>query len=217
MTTQGAETNPGDVPAAQAPGGAASTGAGRLGPLWAWALAAGLVSGLVSWLVGEATFDRFQPKIVHPPGYDKLGPYDKLAALAVLHREQQTPVGIKKGAVAFGTLGAMLGLTLGLAGGLARRSARSGLVAAAVGLVAGAVAGAGMCAALTPVFYRFHEPDSPSLLMPVLVHAGMFAAIGAAAGLALGLGSGGRPAIGRAVLGGLAGGLLGTLAFEAIK
>jgi hypothetical protein len=70
--------------------------------------------------------------------------------------------------------------------------------------------------ALTILDYRIRDPSSHSLLIPLLLHAGIAAAVGAGGGLALGLGLGSRPAAARAAAGGALGGLLGAVLYEVI-
>jgi hypothetical protein len=109
---------------------------------------------------------------------------------------------------------------LGLAGGLARRSGRAAAAAGLLGLVLGAAAGAGMSLALLPPYnaYRGQHPDEAShdLVFPLLVHLGVWSAVGAVGGLALGIGLGMRGALPRVVLGGLVGAAVAAAAYVLI-
>jgi len=183
--------------------------------LWPLALAAGLAAGLLSWGCGEITHGRFQPNIKDVPASMRgnqvtLTPYWKML----------TEVGYRKrSALAYGTLGASLGLAMGLAGGLARRSAGGALLAGLVGLLLGAGAGAGASSGLVPRYYqmidRASEADAANNMVPgLLMHAGVWGAVGLAVGLALGLGTGGRDRTVLAAIGGGMGALLGAFVYE---
>jgi len=180
----------------------------HLGVSWRLLLAASLGAGIVSWLGGEATYGSFRPATVITlvMGAPELSttPATRAAADA------------KNAAVAFAMLGAALGLALGLAGGLSRGSRRAAAQAALIGGGLGGLLGAVTAWALTILDYRIRDPSSHSLLIPLLLHAGIAAAVGGGGGLALGLGRGGRPAAVRAAAGGALGGLLGAVLYEVI-
>ncbi len=178
--------------------------------LWAWALGAGLLAGLVSWLGGEACVELIKPPrhAVNSHGM----------TLTVTDRRGEAAAVAKNAGLAFLLLGAALGGGLGAAGGLARGSRRAAVQAACAGLVLGVVAAGGMSLALLPAYnaYQRRYPDDAArdLLLPLLVHAGIWSAIGAAGGLALTLGLGERGPLPRAVLGGFLGAAAGTVAYE---
>jgi hypothetical protein len=184
--------------------------------LWVFALVAGLVAGLESWVGGEAAYGHYTPVFKLPANWDRLGPYDKPNVISDLLREATPIAEAKNTAVAYGLLGASLGAALGLAGGLARRSAGAALAATLFGAVAGVATGAGMSVVLTHEFYRRINPES-GMMLGMLTHAGIWVPVGAVAGLAFGLGLGGPRAIAFALLGGLAGAVFGTMAFETIN
>jgi hypothetical protein len=196
---------------------AAPVAVGRRLPRWLLTCAAGLVAGVLSWAIGEATFDLFKVKdaIVYPPNYKSFSGYAKMEVDAALETAARKVVERWKAIIAFGSLGLLLGVSLGLTGGLARGSSRSAVAAAVVGGVAGAAAGGGLSFALVPLFFRYENPEGGGLLVLFLTHAGIFAGVGAASGLALGLGLNDRPALGRALFGGLLGALIGTVAYDA--
>jgi hypothetical protein len=220
-TTPAADLAGDAVGPGKAPGGAAP-GAW----LWLWALAAGLVAGLAAGIGGEATQGLFKIHYQRPANWAQLSPFERPDVESALIRKATPPVEEKNTAVVYGLLGGALGGALGLAGGLARRSARAALAAAVLGLVAGAATGAAAGSGMAFVFYQqldsapkapsgFVEADPrPSLLFDLLVHAAIWAPVGAVAGLAFGAGLGGRRSVGQALFGGLAGAVLGTMAFE---
>src|SRR5262249_5941863 len=116
-------------------------------------------------------------------------------------------------ALAYGLLGGALAGALGLAGGLSRRFVRAAMVAGLAGVVLGTATGAGASLLLTPEFYRRITPDT-GMTLGMIIHAGVWTPIGAVSGLALGVGLGGTRAIALALLGGLAGAVLGTMGYE---
>jgi hypothetical protein len=207
-----AQAEPSPMAAQTAPG-ALSAGGTSPSHLWLWALSAALLAGLVTCLGGEAAYDWFKPIFPLPANWAKLGPYEKPDVLSALLRKARPGAEAKNSALAYGLLGATLAGGLGLAGGLARRSIPAALAAALVGLVGGAATGAGLSVPVTHAFYKHLDPES-GLMLALLIRGGIWAPIGAVAGLAFGLGLGGPRTIARALIGGLAGGILGTMAFE---
>jgi hypothetical protein len=178
--------------------------------LWACVLGAGLLGGVVSWLAGEGCVELIKPprQTVNSRGM----------ALRVADRRAEAAAVAKNAGRAFLILGAALGAGLGAAGGLARGSGRAAVLATWAGLVLGIVAAGVMSLALLPAYnaYQRRYPDEAArdLLLPLLVHAGIWSAVGAAGGLALALGLGGPGPIPRAVLGGFLGAAAGTVAYE---
>jgi hypothetical protein len=168
------------------------------------------LAGVLAWLAGEYTRDYFKPS-------------DEAATQAynftALNREME-PVSAGNGALAFGALGGLLGLVLGVAGGLIRRSTQGVVLGALVGLILGAAAGVLPSMWVMPWSWR-HRNDDPSatlLLTPLLVHLGLWSAIGLAAGLAFGVGSGtSKPSrYFEMALAGVVGAMLGTFVFEMV-
>lgn len=177
---------------------------------WLVVVATALLAGALSWLVGEAAYDYFQPsEEAARQQYD----------FSALNREMAVAGG-RNGAVAFGALGGLLGLAMGLVGGLARRSAHGALGAGLAGLVLGVAAGALPAFVLVPwhVQNRNNDPASLNLLTPLLVHIGLWCLLGLTAGLAYGLGRYGleRTALLKAALGGLIGAVVGAVVYEMI-
>jgi len=183
--------------------------------LWLWALAGGLLAGLISWGCGESTYNLFRPVFVQPPNWAKMGGYERADYRIADEVRQKSSLGLKNAALVFGVLGATLGGALGLAGGLVRRSLSGGAVAAAVGAATGAIAAAVASAGAVPVFYRFVDPEM-GLITPMVTHMVIFGAIGAAGGMSLGLGLGGRTNVLKGLFGGLLGGILGALVYDVV-
>jgi hypothetical protein len=193
-------------------GAAGRPDSGRPGAVRLWALAAGAVAALVSWLLIEATHDSFKPK----------GTAAQFAGSTFLFAgwQERATAGARNAALALGLTGAIVGLALGLAGGLARRSARAGAVAAFLGLVLGAAGGAGAALAAVPLATRVHDRDpgnmSVEMASSLMVHALPWAAVGAMGGLAFGVGLGRGIRAGRGLLGGLIGAVAGAFLYEVI-
>jgi hypothetical protein len=125
----------------------------------------------------------------------------------------------KNGAVAYAVLGGVLGLTLGCAGGVARRSTGSAIVAGLCGSMTGTALGAGISWLVLPQFFDWNRRlgnEEPSLLIGLVLHGAVWAAIGAAGGMAFGLGLGERRKLPHAVAGGLIGAIVGTAVYEVI-
>jgi hypothetical protein len=184
-----------------------------IGRLVAWALGAGLLAGVASWLIGEAAFNAFRPPY---QAQHVMGQVIMKATFA-----DQSAADSKNATLAFAVLGGLLGIALGMVGGLARQSARAGAVAAAAGLVLGGVLGAVASWALLPVYFHAlavaQEALSRDLTLPLLVHGGIWAACGLAGGVAFGIGlGGGRAVVVKAGFGGLLGAILGAALYELI-
>jgi hypothetical protein len=177
--------------------------------VWALALAAGLIAGLASWLIGEAFHGRFAPPDARTG--QRFSP-DQLKS----RRASLNAATALEATVAFGSLGAVAGLALGLAGGCARGSARTAVIAALAGAILGGAAGAIMPRVLLPIYYRVHDPDHDDLILAILIHGGNWSLIGAAAGAAFGVGLGDRGHVLRALLGGLLGAITGVLVYEIV-
>ncbi|MEJ7640110.1 MAG: hypothetical protein WKF75_19630 [Singulisphaera sp.] len=142
------------------------------------ALVAGVTAGMAAWLGGESIHGAFNP--VETYALLASGQMDRLNN-AARNREAT---------LAFGMLGGALGLALGLAGGLARRSARAAAIAAAVGLALGVAVGVVPALVLLPIADA-NRALTDGLILPLLVHAGLWSARGARAD--------GRTGSGRAV------------------
>jgi hypothetical protein len=143
---------------------------------WAILLLAGLVAGPVAWGAGELAHGFFRPRTyrVEIMGMVSMQP----------SRESQKSADIANSTVASAILGAVTALMMGLAGGLAVRNPGRGLMVGLVAQAAGAMAGAAAAYALMPIFYWQLVPDSNDLLTPILIHGGVWTAIGVVGGMA---------------------------------
>jgi hypothetical protein len=186
-------------------------------PLWLMTLGAGLAAGLIGWAHGEMAFSRFRPEseVIYPPGFEKISGYQRQAVVSEIMGQATQVAERKKAAASFGLLGLLLGAGLGLLGGWADGSARRAGLGAVVGGLAGALSGAGLSWAAVPLIFRYQDPES-GLMILAMTHAAIFIAIGGTAGLGLGLGLGDGSSIARALMGGLLGGFMGTVALEAV-
>jgi hypothetical protein len=182
----------------------------RIGVIGTWALSAGLVAGLVAWLAGESIRGLYEI----PAGSER--DFSRIVEFGLERQRLLLEADLKGGAWTFGILGAALGLALGLAGGLARRNPWAALTAAPAGLILGGAVGAGMALGMVRLYYLDYNPHSNSLLLPLLVHGGIWSTLGLVAGTSLGIGLGGRGRILQAGLGGLLGAILATLIYEVV-
>jgi hypothetical protein len=169
-----------------------------------YAVVAAVIAAFLAWGIGEKMYDYYRPS-----GTAQRDPRDFTA----LNREKRI-ADQKNTAIAFGTFGALFGLMFGLAGGALGRSIPGGAGAALAGLLLGGIGGTLVSYELAPIFARFYSDENPSLLLSFLVRGGAWAVVGMAAGLALGWGWHGFAGIRRTLFGGLAGSLIGTMAFE---
>jgi hypothetical protein len=146
-------------------------------PVWAIALLCGILASAVAGVAGELAHGAFKPRMYRV----------EILSLKTLQpsRESQRAADIKNASVAFAILGGITGLAMGLAGGLAVGSIARGLKVGLVALLAGAITGGLASVALAPLFYRDLIPDTNDLLSPILIHGGIWTAIGAVGGIAL--------------------------------
>jgi hypothetical protein len=175
---------------------------------WVVILGLALLAAVASWLWGEVLLDHFKPP-------------EKLSAssrMFVALNQEIARANALNGALAFGALGGFLGLALGLAGGLTRLSPRSAVMGAIVGFVVGGFAGALPAFGLMPFQWKHRndDPNNATLLMPLLIHLGLWSGVGLASGLAFGVGRYGLKQwrLIEAALAGLVGAFLGTFVFE---
>jgi hypothetical protein len=220
MTESVADSLPDDGPPDDSPGpvktpdGTRDGGAtaGRRSPparAWALTLIASTIAGLASWLVLEIYHDRLQPGLLNTPGIPTAEEANAAAAARVAAYTLEATL-------AFGSLGAALGLALGVAGGAVSRSFRRALIAAISGAFLGAIAGGSVAGVFTPIFFRWYNPDSDTLILAIAIQAVICSAIGASTGATFGIGLGGRIQVLRAAFGGLFGAILGVLLFQIV-
>jgi hypothetical protein len=212
MVSQEAASSGADPIVPAAPQETRPAGAAWPGKLLNWVLILGLamLAGVGAWVAGESTSVYFQPSPAAAANYR-----DSRAL-----NLEMPGVNARNGALTFGVLGGLLGLALGLAGGFCRRSPDGALMGAIAGLILGAAVGALPSFLVMPWQWR-HRNDDPatlSLLVPLLIHLGLWSGVGLGAGLAFGIGSGGfRPArLIESALAGLVGAMLGTFVFEMV-
>jgi len=120
----------------------------------------------------------------------------------------------RNAAVNYAIVGALLSLGLGAAAGwlVKPRSISRGCLAGLAGIVLGACGGAASSHVLAPLFFGHQE--AADLRLAVLIHLGIWTAIGGAAGVAFGIGSASRRLFVLALIGGIVGGAMGTLLFD---
>jgi hypothetical protein len=169
----------------------------------------GLLAGLAAFAVGEATHKLI---LAEKRTFNIMGTPVTTATAAT-----QAAADTRNGALAFGALGMCLGGGLGIAGGLARRSAAATVAAGLLGSIVGAALCGGVSLALLPRFlsarvaYSDHE-----MIISMVMHGLPWGLAGAAAGLAFAVGLGQWRLFARAPAAGLAGAVLGAIAFDLI-
>jgi hypothetical protein len=178
--------------------------------IWAIALGAGVAAGLIAWLAGELTHGFFRPRLYK---VEVMG----LGTTMQPSRESQFAADLRNAALAFAILGCATGLAMGLAGGLAGGSAARGVVVGLAAQAAGGLVGALAAAALVPFFYRRLVPDSNDLLTPILLHGGIWMAIGAVGGLAFALGLNSRRRLANALGAACIGAFLAAVLFHLLS
>jgi hypothetical protein len=192
-------------PAASAEMHAVDVSTRRGAGVWVAALAACLIASTLSWLATEAVVRSIPTEIEE---VDVNGEAKGIVTTASANRSD-----VKRAVMAHGFRGAALATALGLAGGLARR--RVAIVAGVVGLVFGCAAGVGAAFGVFNAYFRYLDPISGDLLLPLISHAAVWGALGAAGGLAFGLGLREGPGCAaRTALGGLIGAVLGAAVFQ---
>lgn len=173
-------------------------------PVWAAALAAGVLAAGLTGAAGEAAVGYFDPRA-----------YGTSGTAGVVTGGSEWAM-ICDATLAYGLQGSILGLLLGLAGVVAGGGARAraALLAIPAGLLVGGL-GVAASLGLFPLWMRHQDPIAGDLALSLLTHGGVWAVVGAGGGLAFALGMGLRPAgMVRAALGGLAGGALGAVIYE---
>ena len=140
----------------------------------------------------------------------------KLPGLRLAHHATRLNIGRagQNAAVAYALLGAVLSLIFGVTAGCfpGRFSIPRVLAAGLAGIVLGASFGAASSYGLTPIY--FHRLGTADITLSLLIHLGIWTAVGAASGVAFGVGSGSRDVLVRSLVGGIIGAALGTLLFE---
>ena len=174
-------------------------------------LTAGLLSGLISFGIGEAIYNLIPPQRV--PQKIRMSNIEVL--LPSHHTENAAAA--KNAALAFGLLGTCLGGLLGMAGGLARQSKSATVTAGLLGAALAAALGAGVSLALLPYGLQAQlDHTDNDLAIALAMHCLSWGPLGAAAGLAFAVGLGQKGMAIQTVTAGLTGALAGTICFELI-
>jgi hypothetical protein len=120
----------------------------------------------------------------------------------------------RNAAVAYGLVGGILSLSLGLLASslYARCSVPRVLAAGLTGFVLGILFGATSSYGLTPAY--FSRMEKADINLSILIHLGIWVAVGAAAGLAFGVGYGTRKVLVGSLIGGIIGAAAATLFFD---
>jgi hypothetical protein len=176
------------------------------GRLLAFAAFAGLIAGVASLLAGEVIMNHYQsdllPTLKIVPSPEDMRRWNDARLYSAI--------------LTFTAMGGFLGLAMGLAGGLARRSAFAGARAAILGLLIGSATAASLAFILVPMFFKTYDPQSTSLLMPLLTHGAIWSSIGGASGLAFAAGLGGQERWKATLVGGLVGASAATMIYEIV-
>ena len=176
--------------------------------VWAIAMTAGVAAGLISWLAGECAHEAFKPQL-----------FKVRVALTTFIQPTNASLNsadLKNATLVFTILGAVMGLVMGISGGFAARSIARGLIVGLGGLVAGGLVGALASLGLLPLFFRQAVPDPNDLLSPLLIHGGIWMAIGAVGGSAFATGMKCGRCIFNAATGACLGAFLATILFHGL-
>jgi hypothetical protein len=180
--------------------------------LWALALGAGVLAGIASSIGGEASTAVFKPRLIAAKS--------KGRSIRVATRHDQAISDAKNAGLAFVIVGGFLGAGLGAAGGLARGSVRAAATTGFLGLILGSVTALVASAAALPLYDAYSERHlddvSQNLIPPILVHAGIYSALGAAGGLALAIGLRERNRVLPCFLAAMAGAALAAITFDLV-
>jgi hypothetical protein len=178
--------------------------------LWAPALVAGFIAGVFSFLSAEVSKTAFKPR--------RITAISKGRSIQVATRREQAISDAKNAGLAFTIVGGLLSAGLGAAGGLARGSFRAAATTGFLGLALGIAAGLGASAAVLTSYNayigRHPEEASQSIILPVLVHVGIYTAIGAAGGFAFAIGLAAGDRVLPCILGAMAGAGLAAIVFD---
>jgi hypothetical protein len=174
--------------------------------LMAFACVAALVAAAVSSVAGEVIMARYESDLF--PSSKRIPPPEDMVRWR--HARLYTAL------LTFTTTGGLLGLAMGLAGGLARRSASASARAAILGLVLGTATAGGIASILVPIFFKVVDPQSVSLVIPLLTQGAIWASIGAVSGLVFAVGLGGRSRWITTLVGGLVGAAAAAIVYEIV-
>jgi hypothetical protein len=171
-----------------------------------------LTAGLVSWIACEWACDLFRPRLLEVPRWE--------AVWMEPTPESRYAADLKNAALANAVLGCAAGFAMGLAGGLAARAPSRGifvgLSAQAVGLLVGALSALAVIPVFHPVFPRMFRTVTNDMWLPLVMHAGIWAAVGAVSGAAFAIGMGCKSRLLNAIGSATAGALLAAVFFQLI-
>lgn len=168
------------------------------------AIVASVVAGVGAWGAGEFNFGRYDPTLTL-----------ELSLSNAMYGLSNSAM-VKNAALAYGPFAGLTGLLLGLAGGLASGNLKRGILAGFAGMVVGSALAVLATYGVVPYFKSNYNPDSEDLILPMAVHGAIWLGAGLGGGLGFGLGLGGWNQLGRSILGGLIGSMVGTAAYECL-
>ena len=167
-----------------------------------------LVAGLVSFGIGELTYDLIPAARVRPD--PSVGEKNMLATT-----ETQRTATSQNAAIALGVLGLCSGACLGWAGGWSRRSRSAAIRSALLGAILAMFAGASISLLLLPPLLKiriYHEEYAS--LISLATHGLMWGMVGAAAGLAFAYGFGERRFLVQAAVACFLAGIVAAILFD---
>ena len=174
---------------------------------WVLGFFIAIAMALLAWIGGELGYFTAKPGM---STYKMMG-----ATITGETSETRFLAEVRTSALTYGAFGALLGLGLGLTGGFSTGRLKSTAVAAILGLLIGGASGVIASSLVLPAYNRWSIDVRGEPLPSLAMHCGLWLPLAAAAGLAYGLGRGGWRYAG-ATLGGMAGGLLGTVIYEVL-
>ncbi len=190
-------------------GGNRSFSRRRIGAI---ALTAGVTAGLVSWVACEWVHDVFRPRLFEVPKWEAVWMEPTL--------ESQYAANLKNAALASAVLGCAATFAMGLAGGLAARAPSRGifvgLSAQAMGSLVGAVTALALIPVFHPVLQRPFRTVTNDVWLPLVMHAGVWAAVAAVGGAAFAIGMGCKSRLPNAIGFAAAGALLAAVFYQLI-
>jgi hypothetical protein len=167
-----------------------------------------LVAGLVSFGIGELTYDLIPAARVKPD--PTLGEKNMLPTA-----ETQRTATSQNAAIALGVLGLCTGACLGWAGGWSCRSRSAATRSALLGAILAMFAGASISLSLLPPLLKiriYHEEYAS--LISLATHGLMWGMVGAAAGLAFAYGIGERRFLAQAAVACFLAGIVAAILFD---
>jgi hypothetical protein len=171
-------------------------------------LIAGLAAGFFSWRCGEMATSAFKPQLFRV----QIG----LQTFIQPTLASENAAEFKNAVVAYMILGALTGLAMGIAGGLTAQLPSRGLITGLGGAVVVAAIAAAASYGLLPLFYRRHVPDPNDWWSPLVIHGGIWTAVGAASGLFFAIGRRSIAYAPRVIFGASVGAVLATFLFQAL-